>query len=74
MNGREQTARRKAALTGSVVLTVVLLPWIGTLWPERSVFGFPLPAFLLLLLGPALLIAVAGMSPEVTTQDGDDAP
>jgi len=53
----------------TVLLLVLLLPWLGIWLSGGSAFGFPSGAFLLLLGGPVLLIAMAHPATEAETDD-----
>ncbi len=69
MNKGSITDRRAVVIAGAVLLVVLGLPWIGTAWASASLFGFPMPGFLLFLLGPVLLIVIAGLGPQAAVVD-----
>ncbi len=54
----------------AVIAVVILMPVVAGWLPGASLFGFPWAAFILLLGGPLLLIALAGGSAPA----GDDEP
>jgi 4-amino-4-deoxy-L-arabinose transferase-like glycosyltransferase len=66
------TARRRILLVGAIVLLIVVLPWIAALWTHASLFGFPAAGFLTLLLGPAILVVIAGMGERADHIDAEE--
>lgn len=58
----------------AVIAVVALMPWVAGWLPERSAFGFPWAAFVVLLAGPLLLIALAGGSDRIADDDEPDNP
>jgi len=52
-----------------VVALVAALPWIAALFPEGRAFGFPFPAFALLIGGPLLLVVLAGGAGDADARD-----
>ena len=56
----------------AVVAAIALLPWIAGWVPGWSAYGFPWPAFVMLLLGPLLLVALAGTGRDDAGRAGDE--
>ena len=69
MSRHQNTDRRAVLLAGAVGMVVIGLPWVGAVWTSGSLFGFPLPGFVLFLLAPALLVLIAGSGPWADTPD-----